>query len=78
MAGRLMRKEKNMEVLAFIGIIVAVGVGFVALILPFKMIRDIRRAVAAGCYENCMRVYSWQFEEAPACIRDCRLQEAQI
>ena len=76
MVGRLMRKEKNMEVLAFIGIIVAVGVGFVALILPFKMIRDIQRAVAAGCYENCMRVYRWQFEEAPACMRDCRLQEA--
>ena len=76
MARRHMRKETNMEVLAFIGIIVAVGVGFVALILPFKMIRDIRRGVAAGCYENCMRVYRWQFEEAPACIEDCRLQEA--
>jgi hypothetical protein len=72
----LKRKETNMEVLAFIGIIVAVGVGFVAFMLPFKMIRDIRRAVAAGCYENCMRAYSWHFEEAPACIRDCRLQEA--
>jgi hypothetical protein len=71
-----MRKEKIMEVLAFIGIIVAVGLGFVALILPSKMIRDIRRAVATGCYENCMRVYGWQFEEAPACISDCRLQEA--
>ncbi|MGO9122548.1 MAG: hypothetical protein ACLQPD_33655 [Desulfomonilaceae bacterium] len=76
MAGRLMRKEKNMEVLAFIGIIVAVGAAFLAFILPFKMIRDVRRAVATGCYENCMRVYRWQFEEAPACMRDCRLQEA--
>ena len=65
-----------MEVLAFIGIIVAVGGAFLALILPFKMIRDIGRAVAAGCHENCMRVYQWQFEEAPACMRDCRLQEA--
>ncbi len=76
MAVRPLRKENNMDVLLIIGIIAAVSGGFLALILPFKMIQDIRQAVAAGCYENCMRVYRWQFEEAPACIRDCRLQEA--
>ena len=45
-----------MDILEIIGIIGAVGGGFLALILPFEMIEDIGEAVSAGCYENCMRV----------------------
>lgn len=65
-----------METVILFALIVIVGMGLLALILPFKMIRDIRRAVAGECYENCMRAFHWESEEAPACIRDCRLQEA--
>ncbi len=65
-----------METVIPIALIVIIGAGLLALILPFKMIRDIRRSVAGECYENCMRAFHWESEEAPACIRDCRLQEA--
>ena len=65
-----------MEIVTLIALIVTAGMGLLVLVLPFKMIRDIRRAVAGECYEDCMRAFHWESEEAPACIRDCRLQEA--
>ena len=65
-----------MEIEMVVAVIVIAGMGLISLILPFKMIRDIRRAVAGECYENCMQAFHWEPEEAPACIRDCRLQEA--
>ena len=63
-----------METVVLLALIV-VG-GLLALIMPFQMTSDIRRSGAGECYENCMRAFHWESEEAPACIRDCRLQEA--
>lgn len=63
-----------METVILIAVIV--GAGLLALIAPFKMIRDIQRSVAGECYENCMRAFHWESREAPACILDCRLQKA--
>lgn|GEM_PF-5189914 len=65
-----------MQTFMSIALIVIAGAGLLALILQFKMIRDIRRSVAGECYEDCMRAFHWESEEAPACIRDCRVQEA--
>ena len=64
----------QMEILASIALIVAAGMAFLAFILPAKMIGDIRREDAGKCYDDCMRKFRWETNEAPACITDCRLQ----
>jgi hypothetical protein len=66
----------NLETVILLALIVIVVGGLLAFIMPFKMMSDIRRSGAGECYENCMRAFHWNYEEAPACIRDCRLQEA--
>ena len=64
-----------MEILALIALIVAAGMAFlVAFVLPARLIGDIRREDAGKCYDDCMRKFRWETNEAPACITDCRLQ----
>ena len=59
-----------MDTLTLITLIVAVGIAFLAFILPGKMVQ---REAAGKCYEDCMRRSGW--EPGEACITNCRLQD---
>ncbi len=57
-----------MEIMAVLGLTVTVGIFLMALILPFKMLSDIRRDVAGGYHDKDKQVNAFKIQIA--CL-DC-------